>query len=504
MRKYILLLIIALTVVGCDDYLDVTPKDKQTAAQLYSTKAGFYTAANGIYDGLASDALYGKNMTWEALGLMSKHYVTTKSTQRIKDLAAGSLTSAYAAPVLDEIWQKAYQLIMAANILINNIENQEGLLTAHEATILKGEMLAVRAFLHLDMLRLFGPRVETDPEAKAIPYNESAEVTVLPLLSCNKVMEKIHRDLNESEELLAEDPIIENGPMMSDVEAESVQLRYRQFRFNYYTVIALKARACLWEGDKENALINAKRLLEDPVANQHFPSVDPNQLLANNVNPDRVFSSEILTAVYVKNRGNIYSNYFSTSAPASQFLQPYSTFVVGGRYGIFTHLLLGSETTDYRYQSQWEAASGTGSSGHSFIKYKAIARPDDTDEDSEYYYSRMISLVRMAEMYYIAYECESDVTNRLNWYNQIRQKRGCPPFPAAYAAYLDMTAGYGGVFLSQEYLREFYGEGQAFFFMKRVETYPGYGYGIVSPLDNGEAMSAANVPTPTLPEGEMK
>lgn len=504
MRKYILLLIIALTVVGCDDYLDVTPKDKQTADQLYSTKAGFYTAANGIYDGLASEALYGKNMTWEALGLMSKHYVTTKSTQRIKDLAAGSLTSAYAAPVIDEIWQKAYQLIMAANILIDNIEKQEGLLTIHEATILKGEMLTVRAFLHLDMLRLFGPRVETNPEAEAIPYNESAEVTVLPLLSCNKVMEKIHRDLNEAEELLAEDPIIENGPMMSDVETESVQLRYRQFRFNYYTVIALKARACLWEGDKENALANAKRLLEDPVTNQHFPSVDPNQLLANNVNPDRVFSSEILTAIYVKNRDNIYSNYFSTSAPASQFLQPYSTFVVGGSYGIFTHLLLGPETTDYRYQSQWEAASGTGNSGHSFIKYKAIARPDETDEDSEYYYSRMISLVRMAEMYYIAYECESDLTNRLNWYNQIRQKRGCPPLPAAYAAYLDMTSAYGGVFLSQEYLREFYGEGQAFFFMKRVETYPGYGYGIVSPLDNGEGMAVATIPTPVLPEGEMK
>ena len=116
----------------------------------------------------------------------------------------------------------------------------------------------------------------------------------------------------------------------------------------------------------------------------------------------------------------------------------------------------------------------------------------------------MISLVRMAEMYYIAYECESDLTNRLNWYNQIRQKRGLPPLPAAYAVYLDMTSAYGGVFLSQEYLREFYGEGQAFFFMKRVETYPGYGYGCVSPLDNGEAMSVANVPTPTLPEGEMK
>lgn len=503
MKKYILLLIIGLTIVGCDDYLDVTPKDKQTAAQLYSSKVGFYTAANGIYDGLASSALYGKNMTWEALDLMSKRYVTTQSSQRIKDLAAGSWTSTYAAPVFDAIWLKAYQLIMATNILIENIDNQEALLTAHEASILKGEMLAVRAFLHLDLIRLFGPRVEENPEAEAIPYNESTEVTVLPLLSCNKVMEKIYRDLNDAEELLAEDPIIENGPMMSDVEdTESVQLRYRQFRFNYYTVIALKARAYLWGGDKENALIHAKRLLEDPVVNQHFPFIDPNALLANNVNPDRVFSSEILTAVYVKERDNIYNYFFSVSAPITQFLQPHSTFVMGGSTGLFRHLLLGAETNDYRYQSQWEAASGTGNEGHTFTKYKTI---DQKDEDTEYYYSKMISLVRMAEMYYIATECEPDMADGLNWYNQIRAKRGCNAIPAALVPTIKSSFGGWEVFLSMEYQREFYGEGQMFYFLKRVETSPNKGYGYVSNYINGESVANVSVPTiPALPEGEMK
>lgn len=502
MKKYILLLIIGLTMIGCDDYLDVAPKDKQTAAQLYSSKAGFYTAANGIYDGLASNALYGKNMTWEALDLMSKRYVTSQSSQRIKDLAAGSFSSTYAAPVFDAIWQKAYQLIMATNILIENIDNQEALLTAHEASILKGEMLAVRAFLHLDMLRLFGPRVESNPEAESIPYNETTEVTVLPLLPCNKVLEKIYRDLNDAEDLLSEDPIIENGPMMSDVETESVQLRYRHFRFNYYTVIALKARAYLWGGDKENALINAKRLLEDPVVNQHFPFIDPNALLANNVNPDRVFSSEILTAVYVKERNNIYNAFFSISAPVTQFLQPYSTFVMGGSNGLFRHILLGAETNDYRYQSQWEAASGTGNVGHTFTKYKPIERQN---EDTEYYYSKMISLVRMAEMYYIATECEPDMAEGLKWYNQIRAKRGCSAVPAALVPTIKASFGGWEVFLSLEYQREFYGEGQMFYFMKRVETSPGKGYGFVSPYINGEGATSLTVPTiPALPEGEMK
>ena len=34
---------------ACDDYLDVTPSDKQTAAQVFASKEGFYTAANGDF-----------------------------------------------------------------------------------------------------------------------------------------------------------------------------------------------------------------------------------------------------------------------------------------------------------------------------------------------------------------------------------------------------------------------------------------------------------------------
>ena len=85
---------------SCDDYLDVTPSDKQTAAQVFASKEGFYTAANGIYDALASDELYGKQMTWEAMDLMAPSYVTTYCSQYMKSLAANNYTDAYAAPIL--------------------------------------------------------------------------------------------------------------------------------------------------------------------------------------------------------------------------------------------------------------------------------------------------------------------------------------------------------------------------------------------------------------------
>src|SRR5690606_29471057 len=153
-------------------------------------------------------------------------------------------------------------LVMAANPLIENLdENSSGILNETEASVMRGEMLATRAFLHLDMLRLFGPRFEGNTEVTAIPYSETTQVQVLPLLSFGEVVEKIIADLDEAEQLLANDPVIQQGPLASVDPVESNNLRYRQFRFNYYATKALKARAYLYAGQKTEALAVAKSIL---------------------------------------------------------------------------------------------------------------------------------------------------------------------------------------------------------------------------------------------------
>lgn len=503
LKVYILLLGGMFLLAGCSDFLDVVPKDKQTAEQLYSTKAGFYTAVNGIYNRLSSEDLYGGKMSWEAIDIMSKRYETTKAKLYFKDLSNNDYSSTYVAGALSIIWQKSYELILAANLLIEQVDNQRGILSETKANLMKGEMLAVRAFLHLDMFRLFGPRWDNNPDALSIPYNESTKVTTLPLLPFSTIMEKIIRDFNNAEALLVDDPVIINGPMASEVEGESVQLRFRQFRFNYYAVIALKARAYLWGGDKVNALVEAKRLLEDPKVKEYFPAVDPNKLLANNTNPDRVFSSEVLASVYMKSRDRIFLNYFSSTVSSSNFLQPHSTYVSGAQTSLFTHLLLGSETMDYRFQSQWERVVEENAKGYVFTKYKAIDKPNSESSDSEYFYSKMIPLVKLSELYYIATECEPQIEDGLKWYNEIRGKRGCPAISESRVS-LITSLGWSRL-LAQEYIREFYGEGQVFFFLKRITIMAGYPAGTVLPNDNGKELSRATLNiVPPLPEGEMK
>ena len=101
---YITIIACLLGLSSCSDYLDVAPSDKQTSEQLFASKAGFYAAANGIYDGLSSDALYGKQMTWEAIEIMCQSYSTMKSSTLYKNYAANNYTEIYTAQALSNIW----------------------------------------------------------------------------------------------------------------------------------------------------------------------------------------------------------------------------------------------------------------------------------------------------------------------------------------------------------------------------------------------------------------
>lgn len=56
--------------------------------------------------------------------------------------------------------------------------------------IIRGEMLGMRALLHFEMLRIFGPIFAEAPVRVSIPYRTSSELTVTPLLPANEVAER--------------------------------------------------------------------------------------------------------------------------------------------------------------------------------------------------------------------------------------------------------------------------------------------------------------------------
>ena len=310
---------------GCDRFLDVQPKDQYTEKQLLATRGGYYTAMNGLYNNLTSNSLYGKNLSYELIDVISKRYAPLAKSTYLTSLNSWGYAEESVSKALESTWATAYTTILNCNVILENLATQQGILSPAETNLMKGELLALRAFLHFDMLRLFGPIYKEDLSAPSIPYNESVKIMNLPLLSADSIVHnKIMRDLDEAEKLLAKDPVIPEGPMASALEDENeVYLRYRQLRMNYYAVLALKARVYLYAGEKDKALQASYKLLKDKTVSEWFPPVDPNKLLANNVDPDRVFSTEVLMGIYMKKRGDIYTYSFDAENAGNNFLQPH-------------------------------------------------------------------------------------------------------------------------------------------------------------------------------------
>lgn len=447
---------------GCSDWLDYQPKDKETEDQTFSSKQGFYTAVNGVYNRLVEDALYGKNLTYGLIDLMGRRYSASSelmySISGVKDFNASLATNHTYSDIdlsdaIEMIWEDMYAAILNINVILDNAEQKKGsVLIEKDYNLIKGDLLSLRAFLHFDLLRMFGPVYSRNPEQLSIPYNDSREAQVYDLLSAKSIIyDHIIPDLNAAEECLSQsDPIITEGPLTSTIEGEDNYARYRQLRMNYYATILLKARVYLWAGDKTNALTEARKLTDNEQVKEFFPFVDPDKLLGNSVDPDRTFSTEVLFGFYDSGRNTIYTSYFdAANLSASVLLQP--------RNGYVTQLF--NNTADYRYQSQWTISG----SSNSLVKYKALNLKAEDIENSTYpFYTYFMPLMHLSEAYYIVAECllDTDVQQAIDYMNTIMAARG-------RVALKDLSADEMLEEIKQEYMREMAGEGQVFYMLKR-------------------------------------
>ena len=442
-------------MTSCSDWLDYTPKDKQTYDQQFGTKAGFHNAVTGVYAKMANSSLYGYNLTYGPLDIMGQLYVIPNSNASNLELKSATWTGEYASSVFSSIWSSAYSTVLNANLVLQAAEEANGtILSAHEYKLIKGEMLGLRAFLHFDLLRLFGPVYTKNPEGLSIPYTDGVEAVKRDRLPANKlVSDYLLPDLNKAEELLAEvDPILEEGVLNSDGGLEGNWERYRQLRMNYYAVVLLKARLYLWTGDYDNALIEAQKITDDTKVAEFFPNVNPNRLLANSTNPDRGFSTECLFGFYENAMADIYLDTFSGSLDPSSVLQPRAGYMD----------LLFSSASDYRRQSQWTGSVSSSGGDHDFIKYKSFTANKNNPE----FWATFYGLIRKSEAYYIAAEClmkKQDLPNACAYLNQVLTARGVEPLPSTTNATTLLKQ------IKLEYLREFRGEGQIYYLFKRYE-----------------------------------
>lgn len=437
-------------MVSCDSWLEVKPYDKISEGELQKSEEGYQKMLNGIYIDLNSDALYGQSLSVEMIEVMGGAYAIGTDNSvwgNYKDLSNYQYGTEYWRNRLDQTWNKAYALILNCNKILENIDQNQGLFTGGNYYAVKGEALALRAMLHFDMLRLFGPVYAKDSDKKAIPYYNKQTNSPEPILTAKEVAEKVVADLEEARILLANDPVKTEGTLMNgSQDGTSNFMRYRALRLNYYAVEALLARVNLYMGNKTEAFKYATDVIK--TADQGiFPFVDKSLVIGSPADPDRIFSSEVLFALTNTSRSKIHKNFYDPSRLPNYVFRMDDNLMSNIVYG-------GAATTggyqdDYRYRANWIA---TGSNRY-FYKYSDMVTNGSIQ-------NTMIPMIRLGEMFLIAAESQSDnLANGVQYVNALRRNRGV-------ANLQTLTPD----LLKYEYIRELYGEGQLFYLYKRLNS----------------------------------
>ena len=454
-KLYLILITLVLALTSCNKWLDIQPELEMRKNVIFEKESGFKDVLIGAYIRMGTPSLYGLNTTMKLPELMSQHWTPVTATISAY-LTNFDFTQTESKALLETVWLQYYQTILNLNSILEEIDNKHGVFSNGNYDLIKGEALGLRAFLHFELLRYFGvvPSKIVAGE-KAIPYVKlvTKDPNKLVLLSYSEVLTNILNDLNAAEQLLATDPILtySNAVLNSPATMAGVDLTkphpaddfqyFRQSRFNFYAVKATKARYYLWLGNKPSALENALAVITavNSDATKKFTLGD--EAAANNA--QLTFPNEQIFAVY---------NTLSTETLTPVFFNNYTAYTQTVTY-LNTAFESTLHTADIRYKSNRLFESRIVPLSGAFNFFKKFNGADSQTAIKD------IPVIRLSEMYFIATEAGN--------VDLFREYRIARVLDASIDGTLTSETAIKDR-LEKEYRKEFYGEGQMFFFYKRL------------------------------------
>ena len=427
---------IGIAATSCEGYLDITPDGQVKRDEMLATNEGVEDALYGVYAKLRNTTLYGQEMYFSSLEIMSQTLYCYGNTG-VTALGQYDYNNTSVKNVFAMVWNDMYNNISNVNSVLN-APLVEGA-TAYPANIYKGEALALRAMMHFDLMRLFAEQITVNPNAKGIPYATEFSLKTPDFETLAENYNHVLADLQEAEQLLADEGEYENTTsFMSD----------RQIHLNLHAVRALMARVYLTKGDKDKALEYAEKVIA-----QSGRQLKTKTEVINDV-AGVLSKKECLFGVY-------FSGFYTQVSAKLQQTISYSSLDLRGDF--MEMYEKGVSGLDFRTTAYFTSVDLGGTAKYRLSKFtdiydlqnNASARPADLIQG--------INMIRLPEMYYIAAECllDRDYQKALDYFNAVVTNRG-----------LDALSGAGEETLTQEVInteryKEMIGEGQTFFNMKR-------------------------------------
>lgn len=435
---------ITIAATSCEGFLDITPDGQVKRDEMLATNEGVEDALYGVYAKLRNTTLYGQEMYFSSLEIMSQTLYCYGNTG-VTALGQYDYNNTTVKNVFAMIWNDMYNNISNVNSVLN-APLVDGA-NAYPANIYKGEALALRAMMHFDLMRLFAEQITVNPNAKGIPYATEFSLKTPDFETLAENYNHVLADLQEAERLLADEGEYENTTsFMAD----------RQIHLNLHAVRALMARVFLTKGDKEKALEYAEKVIA-----QSGRQLKTKTEVINDV-AGVLSKKECLFGVY-------FSGFYTQVSAKLQQTISYSSLDLRGDF--MEMYEKGVSGLDFRTTAYFTSVDLGGTAKYRLSKFtdiydlqnNASARPADLIQG--------INMIRLPEMYYIAAECllDKDYPKALDYFNEVVTNRG-----------LDALSGEGEETLTQEVInteryKEMIGEGQTFFNMKRLNlSIPSY------------------------------
>lgn len=453
--KILLGAFLAMALASCNDWLDVSPKSQIQESDHFSSEGGYRDQLTGVYTEMSTQDLYALNTGIGFTEVLSQNYdVDGNGDWRYP--SEYDYSNSACEGIINTIWNKYYNCIANLNLTIRNMEKADpSIFSENHYYTYKGEALGLRAFLHLDLMRLFACAPSMDSTANGVPYVTDYSTQIVGQKTVSETMRLIINDLLEARECLQHDSLkIGHSPY--------AQRSNRICYFNYYAAVATLARAYLWMGDKQNALKYANEIIdvvESDRQDRPFYWVDNTAVeTPYDYECDRAFTTEHIFNLKIDDWEDIANYYFKSDGGVNS-LSP-STEKAQEIYELSSSL-----GNDYRYLKGYEQDGDK----------RYLCKFWHFDNGA---YNDVYPLIRMTEAFYIAAEClkESDPVRAVELLNEVRTARNLGSYPLPDTLSPDEIQNE----IYKEYRKEFVGEGgQLFFYYKRLNASSIPGAGVV-------------------------
>ena len=226
----------ALSLVSCNDFLDVDAPSAYTEEFVFSQKSEIERALNGVYAQALVNNLYG-NAYQRTFILNSDVDIQTNSNNAHAHDTYARFDCDDQGSAINSFWTAAYNLIEYANKFVKSAEESE-LYDPSDTELMQwiGEAKCLRAMAYHDMVVMFG-----DVPFTFEPASEKGTDFVIPIADREDIQKALIADLEKA------------APAMSSTNSVTVEHCSKEFAHALIARIALTAGGYSLRPDKDNA-----------------------------------------------------------------------------------------------------------------------------------------------------------------------------------------------------------------------------------------------------------